>query len=156
MDNAAIAKVFENIGKLLEMQGEIPFKIRAYQRVAREIEHLPVDIRQLAAEGQLRTIPGVGEEIEKKIQELLETGQLQFYQRLLKQFPSGLLDIMEVPGVGPKVAARLWKELEVTDLEQMEDALRDGRVASLPRMGEKTAENLLHQLEALRGFLHRD
>ena len=151
MDNAAVAQVFENIWKLLEVKGDIPFKIRAYQRVAREIDHLPVDIGRLAEEGKLRTIPGVGDEIEKKILELLATGKLEFYDRLLQEFPPGLVEMMDVPGVGPRMVARLWKELEVTNLPQMEAALRDGRVATLPRMGAKTAENVLRQLEAMRG-----
>ncbi|MBI2886557.1 MAG: DNA polymerase/3'-5' exonuclease PolX [Chloroflexi bacterium] len=151
MDNPAVAQVFENIGKLLEVQGDSPFKIRAYQRVAREIDHLPGDINTLAAQDKLRTIPGVGEEIEKKIRELLATGRLNFYQRLLQELPGGLVEMMEVPGLGPKMAARMWKELGVTTLPELEAALQDGRVAALPRMGAKTAENLLHQLEALRG-----
>ena len=151
MDNTAVAQVFENIGKLLEVKGDVPFKIRAYQRVAREIDHLPVDIGRLADEGKLRTIPGVGDEIEKKILELLTTDKLEFYELLLQEFPPGLVEMMDVPGVGPKMAGRLWKELAVTNLSQMEAALRDGRVATLPRMGAKTAENLLRQLEAMRG-----
>ena len=151
MDNATVAQVFENIGKLLEVKGDVPFKIRAYQRVAREIDHLPMDIGRLAEEGKLRTIPGVGDEIEKKILELLTTDKLEFYELLLQEFPPGLVEMMDVPGVGPKMAGRLWKELAVTNLSQMEAALRDGRVATLPRMGAKTAENLLRQLEAMRG-----
>jgi len=151
MDNAAVAQVFENIWKLLEVKGDIPFKIRAYQRVAREIDHLPVDIGRLADEGKLRTIPGVGDEIEKKILEMLATDKLEFYELLLQEFPPGLVEMMDVPGVGPKMAGRLWKELAVTNLPQMEAALRDGRVATLPRMGAKTAENVLRQLEAMRG-----
>ncbi len=151
MNNAAVAEVFENIGKLLEVKGDSSFKIRAYQRVAREIDHLPVDVTALAEEGRLRSIQGVGDEIEKKILELLETGKLAFYEQLLQEFPPGLIEIMSVPSVGPKMATRLWKELGVTDVTGMEAALRDGRVATLPRMGAKTAENVLHQLEAWRG-----
>src|SRR3990167_7264624 len=112
MDNTAVAQVFENIGKLLEVKGDVTFKIRAYHRVAREIDHLPVDIGQLADEGKLRTIPGVGDEIEKKILELLATDKLEFYELLLQEFPPGLVEMMEVPGVGPRTAENLLRQLE--------------------------------------------
>ena len=150
MKNAEIAEVFASIARLLELQGEVPFEVRAYQRVTRELEYLSEDLGELAGKGELRSVPGVGDEIEKKILELLQTGKLEYYERLLAQVPPSILQLMDVPGVGAKMAARFWKELHVTDLEQMETALRSGQVAALPRMGAKTAANLLQELEALR------
>ena len=82
MNNKEIAKVFQDIADLLELKGENPFKIRAYQKAARSIEHLPVEVEGLAAEDKLREIPGVGEAINKKITELVTTGKLGFYEKL--------------------------------------------------------------------------
>lgn len=150
MNNPEIAKVFENIAKLLEVQGELPFKIRAYQRVAQEIKHLPEEIQAFAQAGELRTIPGVGQEIEKKIQEMLATGRLAYYERLLGEFPPGFPEVLELPGVGPKLAARLWKELGISNLTDLEAALRSGQIADLPRVSARTAEALLQEVTALQ------
>jgi len=151
MKNTAIAKVFYDVGDLLELKGENPFKIRAYQRAARAIEHLPKEIEIMLREGQdLKSIPGVGEAIAKKITGLLATGKLEYYEKLRAEFPPGISTLLEIPGVGPKTAMRLTQELGVNSVEELERAIRDGRVARLFRMGEKTAENIFHQIEALR------
>ena len=151
MKNTAIAKVFQDIADLLELKGENVFKIRAYQRAARAIEHLPREIEVILREGgNLRDIPGVGEAIEKKTTELVNTGKLQYYEELRSEFPPGITALLEVPGIGPKTAMRLTTELGVNTIEDLEKALLDGRVAGLSRMGEKTAENIRHALEALR------
>ncbi|MDP2953877.1 MAG: DNA polymerase/3'-5' exonuclease PolX, partial [Chloroflexota bacterium] len=150
MKNSDIAKVLEHIAELLELKGEIPFKVRAYQRAARTIEGLPHEVAQLAQEGKLRSIPGVGEVLDKKLTELVATGRLQYYEDLKAEFPPGITTLMEVPGIGPKTAHRLSTELGVTDLEKLEQALLEGKVASLYRLGDKTAENLLRHLQALR------
>ncbi|MBF8265571.1 MAG: DNA polymerase IV, partial [Dehalococcoidia bacterium] len=151
MKNTAIAKIFQDIADLLELKGENVFKIRAYQRAARAIEHLPREIEVILREGgSLRDIPGVGEAIEKKTTELVNTGKLQYYEELRTEFPPGITALLEVPGVGPKTAMRLTTELGVNTIEDLEKALLDGRVAGLFRMGEKTAENIKHALEALR------
>ncbi len=151
MKNTAIAKVFYDIGDLLELKGENPFKIRAYQRAARAMEHLPKEIEIMLREGQdLKAIPGVGEAIARKITELLATGKLEYYEKLRAEFPPGIATLLDIPGVGPKTAMRLAQELGINSVEELELAIRDGRVASLFRMGEKTAENILHQIEALR------
>ena len=89
MKNAEIARVFQDIADLLEIKGENPFKIRAYQRAARAIEHLPTELEQLARDDRLREVPGVGEAIARKISELVNTGQLAFYQKLKAEFPGG-------------------------------------------------------------------
>jgi DNA polymerase (family 10) len=151
MKNTAIAKVFYDIGDLLELKGENPFKIRAYQRAARAIEHLPKEIEIMLREGQdLKDIPGVGEAIAKKIGDLLATGKLEYYEKLRAEFPPGISTLLEIPGVGPKTAMKLTQELRIDSVEELERAIRDGQVAGLFRMGEKTAENILHQIEALR------
>jgi len=103
VENTAIAKVFYDIGDLLELKGENPFKIRAYQRAARAIEHLPNEIEIMLREGQdLKAIPGVGEAIAKKITELLATGKLEYYEKLRAEFPPGISTLPEIPGAGPR------------------------------------------------------
>lgn len=151
MKNTAIAKVFQDIADLLEIKGENPFKIRAYQKAARSLEHYPREVEQIVKEnGNLRDIPGVGEAIAKKIQELATTGRLGYYEALRQEFPRGITTLLEIPGVGPKTALRFTNELGIQTVEELEKAILDGRVASLFRMGDKTAENLLHQIQALR------
>ncbi len=151
MKNTAIAKVFYDIADLLELKGETPFKVRAYQRAARAIEHLPKEIEIMIGEGaDLKTIPGVGEAIAKKTIELVTTGKLEYYEKLRAEFPEGISTLLEVPGIGPKTAMKLSQELGIKSVGELEKAILEGRVAALPRLGQKTAENLLHQIQALR------
>ncbi len=150
MNNGEVALVFQDIADLLELRGESVFKIRAYQKAARSIEGLPAELSQLAAEGRLREVPGIGEAIEKKITELLATGRLQYYEELRAALPEGVTSLLQVPGVGPKTAMRLSAELGVRSVEDLETAILDGRVAGLFRMGDKTAENILRGLQSMR------
>ena len=99
MNNKQIAKVFEDIADLLELKGENPFKIRAYQRVVRSIEHLPVELEQLVREDRLKEVPGVGEAINKKITELVTTGKLDYYEKLKAEFPEGVSTLKGGGGV---------------------------------------------------------
>jgi DNA polymerase (family 10) len=151
MKNSEIARVFEDMADLLELKGENVFKIRAYQKAARSIEHLPVELEQLVKEdSNLREIPGVGEAIAKKITELVQTGKLRVYEELKSEFPSGITALLEVPGIGPKTAKLLSSELGISTVDELEQAILDGRVAKLYRMGDKTAENILRQIQATR------
>jgi len=151
MKNSAIAKVFYDIADLLELKGEIPFKIRAYQKAARAIEHSPSEVEQMVKdEGDLREIPGVGEAIAKKITELVTTGRLRYYDELRAEFPEGISTLLDIPGVGPKTALRLSTELGIQSIDDLEATIRDGKVASLPRLGDKMAENILRQVQAMR------
>jgi DNA polymerase (family 10) len=150
MNNKQIAKVFEDIADLLELKGENPFKIRAYQRVVRSIEHLPVEIEQLVREDRLGEIPGVGEAINKKLAELVTTGKLDYYEKLKAEFPEGISTLLSIPGVGPKTAMLLSSELDIKTIDELEAAIVGGEVVRLYRMGDKTAENILHQIQAMR------
>ncbi len=150
MKNAAVAKVFEDIADLLELKEENAFKIRAYQRAARTIEDLPLELGQVLAEGKLREVPGIGEALEKKITELVTTGRLGYYEKLRAEFPEGISLLMEIPGIGPKTALRLSQELGISTIDELERAASNGRVAALYRFGEKTAENILRRVQALR------
>ena len=151
MKNTAIAKVFSDIADLLELKGENQFKIRAYQKAARAIEHYPKEIRIMVDEGEdLKSIPGVGDAIAKKTTELVETGKLEYYEKLKAEFPEGITNLLDIPGIGPKTANKLCSELGITSVDSLEQAIKDGRVAKLFRLGEKTANNILQQIEASR------
>ena len=153
MDNAQIASVFNNIGDLLELKGEVVFKTRAYKKAARAIEHHPTELSQIfREEGEegLTKVPSVGQAINKKVQELLSTGQLEYYEKLKGEFPEGVVELKDVPGVGPKTALKISRDLGVTNLEGLEAALKGGAVAALPGLGEKAAANILRHLQTLR------
>jgi len=150
MKNAEIIEILENIAVLLELKSESFFKSRAYQKAARSIESLAEDVDKLVAEGRLQEIPGVGEAISKKLTELVSTGRLDYYEKLKAEFPPGINVLMEVPGIGPRTALLLTKELGISHVDDLEKAIEDGKVAALPRMGEKTAHNILRQIKAYR------
>jgi DNA polymerase (family 10) len=153
ISNEEIAALFENMAALLEVKGENVFKVRAYQRAARAIEQHPEPLEVMVREGreeELQGIPGVGEAIAAKIVELIRTGRVRAYEEVKAQFPPGVLTLMEVPGVGPKTALRLVREVGVQTVEDLEKAILDGRVAALPRMGPKSAENILRAIHAMR------
>ena len=153
MNNKEISKVFEDVGELLELKDESVFKIRAYQKVARTIEQMPVELESLLKEGRLREVPGVGDAIEKKIAELLTTGKLDYYEKLKAEFPKGISTLLDIPGIGPKTAMLLTRDLGIETVDDLEKAIVDGRVAKLPRMGEKTSDNILRRIRDLR---HKD
>ena len=153
MDNGQLASIFNNIGDLLELKGEVIFKTRAYKKAARAIEHHPAELSQIfREEGEegLSKVPSVGSAINKKVQELLSTGRLEYYEKLKGEFPEGVVELKDVPGVGPKTALKISRDLGVTNLEGLEAALKEGAVAALPGLGEKAAANILRHLQTLR------
>mgnify|MGYP001158266905 CR=1 FL=1 len=150
VNNDEIAQLFEDMAILLEMKGDSIFKIRAYQRAARTIENLSFSLDKAVQEGtDLKTIPGVGKAISEKIRELLSTGQVSTHQNLLAELPEGVLDLMAIPGIGPKSAMLFAKELGVNSVETLEAAVNDGRVASLPRMGKKAADAVARHIQSM-------
>ncbi len=151
MKNTAIANVFSDIADLLELKGENAFKIRAYQKAVRAIEHYPKEISIMIEEGEnLRSIPGVGDAIAKKTTELVTTGKLEYYEKLKAEFPEGITNLLAIPGIGPKTANKLSTELGINSVDALEQAIHEGRVARLFRLGDKTAGNILQQIQALR------
>ena len=151
MKNTAIAKVFSDIADLLELKEENAFKIRAYQKVARAIEHYPKEIKIMLDEGEnLRNISGVGEAIAKKTTELVTTGKLGYYENLKAEFPEGITNLLAIPGIGSKTANKLSSELGVSSVDALEQAIHNGKVAKVFRLGDKTAGNILQQIQALR------
>ncbi|PKB79589.1 MAG: hypothetical protein BZY88_12570 [SAR202 cluster bacterium Io17-Chloro-G9] len=148
--NQEIARLFENMGLLLEIKGDTIFKIRAYQRAARTINDLSFPLSTAVADGMdLKKIPGVGKAISDKIQELLAEGRVSAYDRLVDELPTGVLSLVDIPGIGPKTALLIGKELGVSDIAGVEAAIADGSLASLPGMGQKAADGILRHIQAI-------
>ncbi|HHF59075.1 MAG TPA: DNA polymerase/3'-5' exonuclease PolX [Thermoplasmatales archaeon] len=149
MRNKEIAEIFYQIADLLEIKGELEFKVRAYRRAAQRIETLEEDIEELCRKGKLRSIPGIGESIASKIKELIETGRLEYLEKLKREVPEDLIRLMDIPGVGPKKALVLYKKLGITTVEQLRDACKKGRLRHLEGFGELTERNILRGIEML-------
>jgi DNA polymerase (family 10) len=154
VDNLAIARVFAEIGDLLEIKNENPFKIRAYRNAADTIVHFGDPIAGLPPADRLR-IPGIGKDLAAKIGELLDTGECRYHRDLLQEFPPTILDLLRLQGVGPKTVALLYRGLEIRTLEDLERAARDGRIRELKGMGAKKEALILKALEERRSFAGR-
>jgi DNA polymerase (family 10) len=147
--NADIARVFGEIADLLEIQQANPFRIRAYRNAARIVEALQLDlVACLAAGGELPKLPGIGADLDAKIREIAATGTCALFEKLNRQLPSGITDLLHVPGLGPKRVQRLYQDLDVQTPEQLYRAARDGRLRALPGFGEKSELNILQGVEA--------
>jgi DNA polymerase (family 10) len=150
LSNREIAELFERIGDMLEIKGENIHRILAYRRAAESIREFGRDLRVVSKEGGLEAIPNVGKVIAEKIDELLETGQLTFYEKLAAEVPAGVVDILHVNGVGPKKAKMFWQDAGITSLEELEAAARAGKLNNLPGMGEKSVARILEGIESLK------
>src|SRR5579884_3653924 len=149
MRNADTARLFEDIADMLEVQGESPFRYNAYREAARQIAAWPTPIEELAAAGELERIPGVGKAIAAKIAEYLATGRLAYYERLAEQVPPGLVQLLQVPGVGPRTAQLLHRQLGVASLADHQRAIDAHAVRAVPGLGAKTEERLARELSRL-------
>jgi DNA polymerase (family 10) len=146
MENLAIARLLAEIGDLLEIKNENPFKIRAYRNASETIAHTAERIADLSDAERL-AIPGIGKDLNAKIAELLTTGTIAYHQALLQEFPPTILDLLHLQGVGPKTVALLYRELSIRTLEDLEAAAREGRLRSLKGMGAKKETYILKALE---------
>lgn len=146
MDNASIARVFGEIADLLEIKNENPFRVRAYRTAAETIATLGERVADLPAEARLK-LPGIGKDLAAKIGELLDTGSLEYHKALLKEFPPTVLDLLRLQGVGPKTVALLYRSLEIKSLEDLEAAVRAGRLRGIKGMGDKKAALILKAIE---------
>lgn len=155
MNKDEVAEILVNIGTLLELKGENPFKTRAYHNAARTIETLSEPLDKLIAEDRLGEIKGIGEALQEKITTLVTLGRLPYYENLRASVPKGLVDMLEIPGLGPKKLRALNKELGVENLEQLEQACKDGKVAPLAGFGEKTQQNILDGIHRRRAYASR-
>jgi DNA polymerase (family 10) len=146
VENLAISRVFAEIGDLLEIKGENPFKIRAYRNAAETIAHTAERIADLSASDRL-SIPGIGKDLSAKISELVDTGVIAYHQALLQEFPPTILDLLHLQGVGPKTVALLYRELGIRTLADLETAAREGRLRAIKGMGAKKESWILKALE---------
>jgi DNA polymerase (family 10) len=152
MDKDKVAEILVEIGTLLELKGENPFKTRAYVNAARTIESLNEPLAKIVAEKRLGEIKGIGEALEQKITELVETGKLKYYDELKASIPPGMIAMLEIPGVGPKKIQALHKKLKIDSVEKLEAACKSGKIAELDGFGEKTAANILEGIERRRTY----
>ncbi|MEI6871540.1 MAG: DNA polymerase/3'-5' exonuclease PolX [Verrucomicrobiota bacterium] len=143
-----VIELLESIARLLELKGENVFKIRAYTNTVRTLETFSGDFDALVLEKRLGELGGVGKALEEKITEFATTGRLSYFESLKAEFPDTLFDLFELQGLGPKKIKALWESLDITTVEALEAACRDGRVAELPGFGEKTAANILTSIQA--------
>ncbi len=149
MTNKQVAAVFKATGDLLQILGESRFVVLAYTNAARTIDGLEQDINEVASAGALRDLPRVGEAIAEKIQTLLDTGSLPYFDELAGQVPEGVVAMLKVPDVGPKTVRRLWQELDVTTVETLKKYAEEGRLRTLKGFGAKTEKRILKSIELL-------
>jgi len=147
-----VIELLESIARLLELKGENVFKIRAYTNAVRTLETFSGDFNALVEEGRLGEVGGIGSALEEKITEFATSGALPYFESLKAEFPATLFDLFELQGLGPKKIKALWEELEITTIEALEAACKDGRVASLKGFGAKTATNILTSIEARKQY----
>ena len=150
LGNDELARIFYEIGDMLEIQGELPFKVGAYRRAAESIANSPLDIARAYREGTPPKLAGVGRAIDDKLAELADTGRLRYYERLRRDVPPSVVTLLQVPGLGPRTAGELWRQAGIGSLEQLEAAASNGRLRDLRGMSSKTEERLLEGLKALK------
>ncbi len=137
MSNQELSQIFGRIASLMEIKGENRLKILAYQRASDSINTMTEDLSKLSQE-ELVQLPGIGQALAEKIVEFTQTGKLEFLTKHEEEVPPTLIELLNVPAVGPKKAAQFWKTLGITTLAQLEDAAKSGKLRDLPGMGEKS------------------
>ena len=147
--NNAVAEILYEIADLLEIKG-VQFKPRAYRRAAQSIETLSENIKTIHEEGELRKIPGIGASIALKIEEILETGSLEYLDQLREELPQGLRELIEIEGVGPKTAQKLHERLRISSIDELESAAKQGKIRDLEGFKEKMEQNILQAIETYR------
>ena len=155
MKNFAVARQFELMADVLELQGENPFRIRAYRRAAQNLESLSEDVEAVAREDRLEDIPGIGADLAGKIQEYLETGKIKEIAAASKGIPRGVLELMNIPGVGPRTARLLYQRQHIKGVGQLEKLASQGRLRGLPGIQAKTEQNILKGIRLVRGGQER-
>jgi len=148
ISNSEIADLFDQLGDLLDIEGENPFRVQAYHRAARTIRSQPRSLADMVTNGEdLTRLPGIGEAIAKKIKTLVQTGKLPQLEQVLARTPRTLVDLMQIEGLGPKRVKTLFSLLEIKNLEDLERAARNGRIRQLPGFGPKTEALILRHLD---------
>ena len=153
MDNESIARRFYRLAALMDIRGDDPFRLRSYRNAAEAIETWPTPMQKIAAaEGVagLQSIPGVGKAIAGKIIELLDRGTFDAWERIIAETPESVLDLLEIPGIGPKTAAMLHQKFKVSSLEALKKFVKGGGLELVDGIGPKTAERIKESLEVLK------
>ncbi len=158
MTNAQIAEILEQMADLLDISGANSFRIRSYRQAAESVGSWAEEIAEIYAdrgiEG-LQDIPDIGKSLAEKLEELLTTGQISQHQELLAQFPEGILELLKVPGLGPRTVALVWSELAIADVDELEEAARNQQLRKLPGLGAKSEEKILASIERYRQGMKR-
>jgi len=149
MDNGQVAEIFDAMADVLDIQGANYHRLMAYRRAAENVAALGRPLEEIWISGELESIAGIGKTLAAKIDELMRTGKLEAYQKLRAQVPDGVVDMLQVPGVGPKSASKFWKELGIESVENLAQAAKDGRLRALHGFGPKTEHNILDGIELL-------
>lgn len=152
MDNESIARRFSRLAALMEVRGDDPFRLRSYRNAAEALETWPTPLGKIAAEegvAGLQSIPGVGKAIAGKIVELLDRGTFDVWERLIAETPESVLDLLEVPGIGPKTAAILHQKFKVSSRDELKKFVAGGGLKLVGGIGPKTAERIKENLDTL-------
>lgn len=147
--NREIADVFHAIADSMEILNEDRFRIQAYRRAAEALQDLPEPLMRYRERGELNKIPGIGKAITDKIAELLDTGHLQFYEKLRARVPESVVEMLRVPNIGPRTAGRLYEELGIASVAELKDAAEHGRLDGVKGFGPKTVEGILRGIESI-------
>jgi DNA polymerase (family 10) len=150
MKNKELADLFDKMADILEFKGENPFKISAYRKASRILGDLTKDIEEIAENGKLKDVPGIGEGMAQKIVEYLKTGKMSKFEEVKKGVSDELIAIMDIPGMGPKTLSMIHKEKGISDLSQLEKAVENGSLIGLPGIGEKKVENIKRGIQLLK------
>ena len=153
--NKTIGAILQEIALLLELKSENPFKIKAYANAARSIETLEEDLKSIIQASRLKEIKGIGETISKQITELVNTGRSPFHEELKGSIPSGLLEILKIPGLGPKKIRTLFDALDIKTIGELEYACLENRLITLQGFGRKTQEKILQGIQQVRKYQGR-
>jgi DNA polymerase (family 10) len=154
--NADIAAIFEEIADLLEIEGANPFRVRAYRNAARTLGELGTDVRgMLEQAADLTELPGIGDDLAGKIREIVETGHCATLDKLHRRIPHPVVELLRLPGLGPKRVKALYQDLDIHTVAQLQRAARDGRLRELPGFGPRTEQRILEALAAQAGAPHR-
>ncbi len=150
MKNQEISLEFRNIAKILEIKGENLFRIRAYERAAQNIDSLTENIQKFADEDKLEEIPGIGKDLAQKIKEFLKTGKIKAFGEIKKSMPSGLLELVNIPTVGPKTAKLFYEKLKVKSILELEEAIEKNKLTGVFGIKEKTIANISEGIEQIK------
>lgn len=152
MDKQKVVTIFNEIASYLELKGENLFKILAYQNAARTIENLDEELEDLVASGEITNVPGIGKTLAANIEEMITTGDLAEYHEIKTDIPAGLLEIIKIPGLGPKKTSRLYQELGIENIADLEYACLENHLLTLKGFGKKTQDNILQGIEQLKKY----